>query len=286
MMSLTQTLPRMPLRLLTLATAALVATAAAQGNPPKVVFRNGSSIAASSLALEGANLVVVSASDGFNAGQSFALQSADHVFGDKPAEIGQGVALLLRGDARKARELLAPVVQSQRPTATIPGNYWLEAARALLVAHALTGDDRKSTELAREIAEATPEQGIDSFASLGKALLLPPLTTKFEDRARALRDLTTDNLPADVRAYASYFLGDLCVKESKGKGALEAFLAVPCEQPTGGLILNAAAELRAAELLAATGLREEAVALATSAQRVSVGTVLSEEAAKRLQRLK
>lgn len=275
----------MVLRSLLLATAALVAGAAAQGTPPKVVFRNGSSIVASTLALEGQNLVVTSASDGFSAGQSFALQSADHVFGDKPSEIGQGVALLLRGEPRKAREMLAPVVQAQRATATIPGNYWLEAARALLVAHALSGDDRKATDLGREIGEATPAQGIDPFTSLGKALVLP-LTTKYEDRERALRDLTTDNLAADVRAYASFFLGELCVRDNKGKGALDAFLAVPCEHPTGGLILNAAAELRAAELLAAAGRREEALALVTSAQRVSSGTILADEAAKRLQSLK
>jgi tetratricopeptide (TPR) repeat protein len=76
------------------------------------------------------------------------------------------------------------------------------------------------------------------------------------------------------------------MKEKKNAEALEAFLSVPCLYPSGGLIFNAAAELQAADLLAALGRREEAIALLESALRVSSGTVLADEANARLTSLK
>ena len=176
-----------------------------------------------------------------------------------------------------------------------PGNFWLEAARAALVAYALTGNTAKCTEIGKEISDATPSQGIDPFVSLGKALLLPA-STKVEDRVVALSDLTTDNLPADVAAYASFFRGQLLkgakrsadAAEAKKQDAeaLEAYLMVPCLFPSGGLILNAVAEMNAAEFLVTLGRREEAVALLNSSIRQSPGTLVAADANKRLESLK
>jgi tetratricopeptide (TPR) repeat protein len=259
---------------------------AAAAQTLQIVFQNGRSIPASSLVLQGDKLVVKTAEEGFSAGQAFPLAMADHVYGEKPAAIGQAIALALGGKPEDARKLLLPIVNEHRITAKIPGNFWLEAARALLVAQALNGDAADCTAIGKEISDATPVQGIDSFVMLGKALLLPVLTTKWQDRELALRDLASDEMPAELRAYAAYFRGNLFKKENKNAEALEAYLSVPCLHPTGGLILNAAAELQAADLLAAQGRREEALALVHSALRVSQGTILADEANKRVANLK
>lgn len=272
--------------LIRIAPIALAWQAASAADPVRVVFQNGRSIPASALALQGDKLVVKAAADGFNPGQSFPLPMADHVYGEKPAAINQAIALALTGKPKEAQDLLKPVVDEQRITARIPGNFWLDAARALLVAYAVNGDATDCTNIGKEISDATPAQGIDPFVSLGKALLLPVLTTKWQDREVALRDLTTDNLPADICAYAAFFRGNVFKKENKNVEALDAYLAVTCLHPSGGLILNAASELQAADLLAAQGRREEALALVQSAIRVSQGTVLADEATKRLESLK
>jgi tetratricopeptide (TPR) repeat protein len=211
---------------------------------------------------------------------------ADHIYGDKPAETNQAIALILTGRSKEAQALLLPVVSEHRITAKIPGNFWLDAARALLVAYATNGDAADTTAIGKEISDATPAQGIDPFVSLGKALLLPVLTTTAEDRAIALGNLTTDNLPADLCAYASFFRGNILKKDRKNTEALEAYIAVPCLYPSGGLILNAAAELQAADLLVALKRPKEARALVESALRVTTGTVLADEANKRFTSLK
>lgn len=251
-----------------------------------VVFQNGRSIPASALSLEGDKLVVKTAADGFNPGQSYPLAMADHVYGDKPDEINQAIALTLIGKPKEAQALLLPIVKEHHITAKIPGNFWLDAARTLLVVYAINGNAADTTQIGEEISDATPAQGVDSYVLLGKALLIPALTSKSEDRMTAFRALTTDNLTADLCAYASFFCGNILKKEKKSAEALEAYLAVPCLHPSGGLILNAAAELQAADLLAALGRREEALALVESALRVSTGTVLADEANTRLTSLK
>jgi hypothetical protein len=263
--------------------------------PVRIVFQNGRSIPISAVTLQGDKFVIKDSADGFTAGQSLPLASADHIFGDKPANINPGVALLLTDKPADALKLLEPIIAEQRITAKIPGNYWLEAARAALVAYAVTGNTVKCTEIGKEISDATPAQGIDPFVSLGKALLLPTLT-QIEDRATALRDLTTDNLPADVCAYASFYRGQLLktAKRSNDLGearkqdaeTLEAFLMVPCLFPSGGLILNAVAEVNASEFLVSMNRREEAVALLNFSILQSAGTLVATDASKRLESLK
>jgi len=265
-------------------------------NVPQVVFQGGRTIPLSALALQGDKLVVKTAGDGYLVGQIFPLQSADHVYGDKPPGLNQGVALLLMGQTKEAQKLLEPIVAEHRASAKISGTLWLEAARALLVACAVNGDAGVCAALGKEISDATPAQGIDSFVTLGKALLLPA-SVKAEDRLVALRDLTIDTLPADVRAYACYFCGNLCKQEKRNPEALEAYLTIPCVVPTGGMVLNAAAEIQAAELINALGRRDEAkellngrrdqaMVLLNTAIRDAPGTILVDEAHKRLDSLK
>jgi len=271
--------------LLACALAACQITTSGAAEPARVVFQNGSSIPVTAVALQGANLVVINATDGYSQGQVIPAQSADHIYGEKPAEVNQGVALILSDKPKDGLKLLEPIVASHKGTAKIPGNFWLEAARAALVGYALSGNTARCSEIGKEISDATPAQGIDPFVSLGKALGMAA-TVKADDRVIALKDLTVGNQPADVSAYASYFCGNLLLDAKRNPEALEAYLSVTCLYPTGGLILNAASELKAADMLTALGRREEAVALVNSALRVSGGTVLAEEAKKRLESLK
>jgi len=274
---------------------ALPLSLAGAAEPIRIVFQNGRGVAVSAVALQGGKLVINSPADGFTAGQSFAPETADHVYGAKPAEISQGIALLLMGQPREALKLLEPIVAGQRVTAKIPGNFWMEAAEAALVAYALEGNSPKLSEIGKEISDASPGQGVDPFVSLGKALTLP-LSARTAERETAFRDLTTDNLPADICAYASFYRANLLkgVKRSPEAPAaqkqdmetLEAYLQVPCLFPSGGMILNAASELAASEYLTTLGRREEAVALLNSAVRHAPGTVIATEANKRLESLK
>lgn len=265
--------------------AATTATSSGTPDPTQIVLQNGRSIPLTSLTLQGDNLVVQSDIGMFKAGQAIPLQSADHVFGDKPAAINEAVAFLLTGKPRDAQRLLDPVVSDLRITAKISGNFWIEAARSLLIARALVADAPGCVELGKEITEATPAQGTDSFVTLGRALLMAP-TIKLDDRLAALRDLTTGKLPVNVSAYAAFFRANLLKKEKRTSEALETFLSVPCLFPSGGLILNAAAEIQAAEFLNAEGRREEAIALLKSAARDAAGTFLANDANKRLDSLK
>lgn len=275
------------LRSALLACAAALPLANAQ-EPIRIVFQNGRAVPISAVSLQGDKLNVTAAAEGFNPGQSFPLSTADHIFGDKPSEINAGIALLLTDRPAEALKVLEPVLASQKITSSIPGNYWLDTARAALVAYAVTGNTTRCTDIGKEISDATPAQGIDPFVSLGKALLLP-VSTKLADREIALRDLTTDNLPADLCAYASFFRGKL-LKEAKvdkdNLEALEAFLSVTGLFPSGGMILNAASAFNAADILVALDRRDEAIALLNASVSRSAGTLVAAEANKRLESLK
>jgi tetratricopeptide (TPR) repeat protein len=269
------------------ALALAVSLSAHAAEPARIVFQSGRSTPINNVILQGDKLVIKAATDFFNEGQVLSLQSADHVYGIKPPEINQALAMVLsdREKAKEARKLLDPVLVEHKITAKIPGNFWLEAAKVMLVIYALQSDNVSLTVIGKEISDATPEQGTDPFVALGKALMMSPLT-KLEERASALADQTTDNLPSDVCAFAEFYRGELFRKENRDAEALDCFLRVSCLYPSGGLILNAASEIKAADLLAAAGKPEEALALANSALRAATDTMLVDEANKRIQSLK
>ncbi len=280
--------------LLACAAIVLPLSLAMAAEPTRLVLRSGGSLPLTAVTLQGDKLVTIVAGEGYVLGQIFPLTGVDHVFGEKPPTYRPAIAMLLMGKPVEALKLLEPIVIEQRATAKIPGNFWLDAARAALVAYAVTGNTVKCSEIGKEISEATISQGIDPFVSLGKALLLPS-SVKIEERAVALGDLTTDDLPADVCAYASLYRADLLntIKRdsdtSKGRkqdlASLEAYLTIPCLFPSGSIILNSVAELKAAEFLVALERREEAVALLKSAVRGATGTSIAVDAQKRLETL-
>ena len=270
-------------RLLPLALALSAAPLVAE--PAQLVFQNGRSIPLSSVDFVQDKVLIKTTAEGFGAGQSFPLTAVSHVFGDRPPELNQAIALLLFDRQKEAIELLEPLLAAHRVSAKIPGNFWIESARTLLVCYALTGDADRCTQLGKDISDATPSQGSDPFVSLGKALLMPASASP-EDREVALKDLTAEEMPADVASYASFYRSRLLKEQKKNVEALQAMLAVPCLHPSGGIIINAAAEILAADLLAALNRRDEATTLVNSALRVTQGTILTDEANKRLESLK
>lgn len=286
--------PSRPACLLASALFATVGQLAA-AEPINIVFQNGRSVPLNAVALQGDKLAIIAAAPGFNVGQVFPLASADHIYGIKPIEINQAVALILTDKPADALKLLEPIVADQKITSKIPGNFWLESARAALIAYAMTGNESKCTEIGKQVSDATPAQGIDPFVSLGKAILLPA-TTPVAERDLAFKDLTTDNLAADICAYAGLFRAQLLKSVKRNSDAalavkqdaevLEAFLTVPCAYPAGCMVVNAAAEIQAADYLVTLGRREEALALLNSAIRQAPETVLVAEANKRLESIK
>jgi tetratricopeptide (TPR) repeat protein len=259
--------------------------ASAEPELARIVFQNGTSIPINAVVLQGDKLAVVAESDGFAPGQSFPVATADHIFGQRPTELYAAVALLVTEKPKDALKLLEPIMTAHQATAKIPGNFWVETAGVAVVAYALSGNVAKCTEVGKSISDATPAQGVDPIVFLGKALSLPA-STPLDVRLAALADLTISTQPSDVSAYAFYFRGLLQQEAKRVQDALDSYLSVTCLVPSGELIVNAAAEIKAADILAGLGRREEAVALFTSAQRSSLGTVLAEQAKTRLETLK
>jgi hypothetical protein len=253
--------------------------------PAQIVLQNGRALPLTAVVLQGDKFVVKTDVEGFAANAVIPVSSVDHVFGDKPEATNQAIALLLTGQAGEAVKLLEPLLAAHKDTAKLPGNFWLEAARAALVANSLEGAFTACGPLGKEISDATPAQGVDPFVTLSKALLLP-VATKVADREAALLNLTTDNLPAELCAYATFFRAELLKKDKREAAALEAYLTVSCMFPSGGLVVNGVAQYKAAELLTAQGRRDEALALLQSASRNTEGTAAEPPVAKLLEGIK
>jgi len=251
----------------------------------QIVLLNGRAVPLSAVTLQADKFVFKPGSDGTPAPDPIPMSMVDHVFGDKPEATNRAIALLLTGKPADALKLLEPLLAEHKNTAKLPGNFWLEAARAALVASALEGAVTDCTTLGKDISDATPAQGIDPFVLLGKALMLP-FSAKVSEREAALLELTTDNMPADLCAYASFFRANLLKKDKRDAPALEAYLSVSCLFPSGGLVINGIAQLKAAEILTAQGRREEALALVQSAIRNTKGTVAEDIATKLLESIK
>ena len=254
----------------------------------QIVLQNGRSLPISAVVLKGDKFEIKSEVIGINdftVGKLIDFDKVDHVFGPKPPGINQGIALILTGKPAEGRKLLLPILAEHKDTAKLPGNYWLEAARAALVANALEGSAPSCATLGKEISDATPAAGPDPFVALGKALLLHT-TVKLAEREAALRAQVTDNQPADVCAYASIFLGNLLQSDKRNDAALEAYLAVPCLYPSGGLVMTGVAQFKAAEVLTSQGFRKEAMPLILSAMRNTKDTPAKDLLAKLLESIK
>lgn len=254
--------------------------------PLRLVCLNGKSLPLAALQPQGNDFVVATTVPDFAQGQVLSAAVISHIEGERPKALNQAIALLLSRRAKEARQLLEPIYLSQLSVGKIPGNDWVEATRMLLLCHATMGDAKKCSELGKQIADATPQQGIDPFANLSKALLMPASSSTAEDRIAAFQMVLTDDQPSSVRAFASYFLAEFFLNEKKSADALKCFYAVTNLYPFTNQIVCAAAQLKAAELIAAQNQRAEALVLVESAQLSATDTIIAEEAAKRLLSLK
>lgn len=266
------------------ATALTSVTTLNAAEPVQIVFQGGKMLPVTSLELKGGQFTVLTAQEGFTAGQTFPATLADHIFGDKPEGLNRGIALLLLDDPVKALGALEPLLASQKITSSIPGNFWVETARAAVVAYAWMGNAAKVEALAKDLGEAT-KISPDPVITLSKALLLPA-STKLDVKLAAHNDLINEVAPADVAAYSSYFKAILLKRAKRDAEALESYLVIPCLYPTGNNVLNAGAELMASDFLLQQARREEAGALLNSASRDARGTPIADEAKKRLESLK
>ena len=247
--------------------------------PTQIVLQNGYPIPLSALVLKADKFELKTEFGKYPVGATILVTSVDHVFGDKPPAINQAIALLLMGKSTEARKLLTPVLAEHKDSAKFPGNYWLEAARVTLVANAIEGATPQCDILGKDISAALGISRPDAFMGLSKALLLRN-TVKLADRQAALKAQTTDAQPADVCAYASFFLAGLLQSEKRNDEAMEAYLAVPCLFPSGGMVINGMAQFKAAEALTDEGRKSEAVAMVQSAIRYTKDTPARDLATK------
>lgn len=252
---------------------AALTPAARAAVPPHLVLQNGRAVPVSAVALQNGQLLVKTASADFAANTSIPLAQADYITGDKPAEINQAIALLLTGQPREAAKLLEPLLAEHQFSAKLPGNFWLEAARATTVAHALDANTKAANDLIKAISEATPAQGTDPYYNLVRALSQPG-SAKLQDRLDSFNVIAKDNLPADLCAFAAFFRAELLREHKRDAEALEGYLTISCLFPSGGLTINGIARFRAAELLVAMKRRDEALALANSSLRCVRGTTV------------
>ncbi|MFD0894904.1 hypothetical protein KBB96_04190 [Luteolibacter ambystomatis] len=269
--------------LATVALATVVTARAAE--PVRIIFQGGRAIPIEALELKGANFVVTAAQDGLTVGQSVPSNTADHVFGDKPEGINKGIGFLLTGEPVKALGALEPIVTAHKVTGPVPGNFWVETARAAILAYADMGNAAKAEDLAKALADATPESGPDPVLGLARALLMSA-STKLDARVAAFDEFINDNSPTDIAAYASYFKGQYLQKGKQDARALEAWSVVTCLYPTGGNILNGAAELASSQYLFNHKRRDEAVVLLEAAARDARNSPVADEAKKRLESMK
>jgi tetratricopeptide (TPR) repeat protein len=252
---------------------AALAPAARAAVPPHLILQNGRAVPVSAIALQGGQFVVKTTTPEFAANTAIPMAQADYISGDKPAEINQAIALLLTGQPREAAKLLDPLLAEHQCTNKLPGNFWLEAARAAAVAHALDANPKVAGDLVKAISEATPAQGTDPYYNLVRELSQPG-SAKLQDRLDAFNVIAKDNLPADLCAYAAFFRAELLREHKRDAEALEGYLTVSCLFPSGGLTINGTARFRAAELLVTMKRRDEALALATSSLRCIRGTAV------------
>ncbi len=261
----------------------------AQGEAARLVFLNGKSVPLDKVSVEGGKFVFKEAMEGIPPNTSYPLAAASHVSGEKPAAINKGIALILMEDYPEALKTLEPVLAAHKATASVPGNYWLPAARAMVLVYSLYNEPAKAEALGKDIADATPESGPDPITRLGQALALP-LTVKFDERVAKLTEQISDTNPVEVSAYAAYFRGKLLRKIAEAKRqeeALTSFLIVGCLYPAGGLVVVSAAEMQAADLIKTKPERkEEALSLLESAVRGGKGTAVGAAAIKARDSLK
>lgn len=242
------------------------------------------SIPIDNLALQGGKFSVKTPGEGLPT-TPFPEALASHVSGDKPAEIDQAVGLLLLNKPIDALALLEPLLEKHKVSAKVPGNYWIEAARAALVAYSINRSTSKCEEIGKALSDATPAVGDDPQVALSRAMLTS-LSVKIDDRISALAALSNDSSPPEVSAYASFFQGNLLKTAKRNTEALEAYLTIPSVYPTGGRVINAAAGLNAADILANMNRRDEAVILLQDAVREGKNTVIATEAEKKIPLIK
>lgn len=266
--------------ILAVALSVFGASVAAAADPVSIIFKNNKGLALDALTLANGKFTLKAPAEGFPT-TPFNEDLASHISGEKPAEIDQAVGMLLMGKPSDALALLDPLLEKHKITAKIPGNYWIEAARAALVAHSINRSTSKCEEIGKAISDATPVAGDDPSVALSKAMLTP-LSVKIDERISALGVLSADSSPPEVSAYAAFFRGNLLKTAKRPAEALEAYLLIPGVYPTGGRVINAAAELNGGEILANMNRRQEAVLVLQDAVREGKGTVIGAEAEKRI----
>lgn len=254
--------------------------------PNVIVFDGNREVKLDLVTLTPSSYVINAEVSGFTLGQALPLTVSTYVSGPKPVEINRAISQLVLGKATDALITIAPIVSRHKVTSKISGNYWIPSVRIAIIANAMNGGTEKVNSLGTDLAQVTGAQGRDPVMSLAQVLLMPA-STKVDERVAAFSSLLKDpKTPLEICAYASYFRGNYLKTMHRNAEALESYLSVSCLYPAGGMVLNGAAEMKAADILNNQKRRFEAISLLTSATHGTRQTTVGNEVDQRLKSLR
>lgn len=262
-----------------LLTSTVVLHAQDSGSGLRLSLVGGRSLPLESVTYSKGVFTVTKADAGLNAGQTFDAKLAESISGDAPPALAKAEALLFLDDARGAIKLLEPILTSQKASAPVAGNFWVEAAHIAAVAYAVSGDAAKAKAVVSDIKDLVPGYSGTTLGSLVDTLG----STKRDTKAQTLGSIAKDEGAPLASALATYFLGQELKLAKKNREAIEAYLTVSSIFSDVSRTLNAASEFRAAELISMTSKgRDEGVKLFQAAAQDGPNTAIAEAAQKRL----
>lgn len=258
-----------------------------------VILKGGAVIPLDAVQIAEGKITVTKEVPGFVADQSYPAETIDRIGGAEPVAFRKAVAEMLVGNPVEAVRLVAPIIDQQRSTAAIPGNFWVEAMRISMLGNALAGRNSKVDEIARDLNQnGKKEAAGDSTAELAR-LICSPSNPKPDVRVKDLSLFANELRPAELNGIALYLAADILAKDHRDEQALDIFISVPAIYSTSGPSVVAACEYRTAELIlrlnrnpeipdSKTSSKSEALAIYKSAAAYGADTAVAQLATEKI----
>ncbi len=261
-----------------------------------VILKGGAVAPLDAIQIADGKITIIKEIPGFVPDQSYPVDIVDRIAGAEPLAFRKAVAEMLVGKPAEAINLLRPIVEQQRQTAAIPGNFWVEAMRLNMLANALAGRNSKIDEISRDMNQtAKKEAAGDSTAELAR-LIASPSNPKPEARVKDLSLFANDLRSNELNGIALYIAADILAQAHKEEEALDIFISVPAIYPTSGPSVVAACEYRTADLIlrlnrnpeipdSHTCSKSEAIVTFKSAAKYGEETVVEQLAGEKIKSL-
>lgn len=274
---------------------------AAQGTPPPppaaaapstpaagqamVFFKQGFQIPLDSVAVKGSDVELTKQVPGRVVGQKFPISSVESVGVDVPPAIVQAMAKILDKAPAEAPGIIDPVRATFEPYLALPGSLWHQAMRIKVLAYGAASDRRALDTTLAELMKQKP--ALEDTATIELARILAETGSRPDQRIERLGAFQGDHRTPTTNAIAQYFLAETLAAQNKDAEALDAYLRVPCLNPTAEPVVVAACAVRAGARIQRLGpdRKAEAAHLFRSATGPAAGTSFAETAAASLKDL-